>query len=186
MKKMMRFLDGREHGARPFAPPFLRHRGIVIAQTALILQYLGARLRLAPDPLRAHQRMLTIMDFAHEAHEVHHPIASSLYYEDQKDEALRRARHFVTERIPKFLSYFESSLDRKFSYVDLGIFQTLEFLFYAFPKAMTKRKSDIPKLLGVRARVAKRPRISAYLASDRRLPMSTDDLFRHYPELDSY
>jgi glutathione S-transferase len=36
----------------------------------------------------------------------------------------------------------------------------------------------------VRDRVAKRPRIKAYLASDRRLAFNADGIFRHYPELD--
>jgi glutathione S-transferase len=34
-------------------------------------------------------------------------------------------------------------------------------------------------------RVAARPRIAAYLSSDRRLPFSEEGIFRHYPELDA-
>ena len=41
-----------------------------------------------------------------EAHDTHHPIAVSLYYEDQRDEAKRRAGEFVRERIPLFFRYF--------------------------------------------------------------------------------
>jgi glutathione S-transferase len=33
-------------------------------------------------------------------------------------------------------------------------------------------------------RVAGRPRISAYLASDRRIAFNEDGIFRRYPELD--
>jgi glutathione S-transferase len=33
-------------------------------------------------------------------------------------------------------------------------------------------------------RVAARPRIAAYLASDRRIPFNESGIFRHYPELD--
>jgi len=33
-------------------------------------------------------------------------------------------------------------------------------------------------------KVAARPNIAAYLASDRRLPFNDNDIFRHYPELD--
>ena len=87
-----------------------------IAQTAAILQYLGPRLGLVPEDedsrLRAHQLKLTIMDFAAEAHDVHHPIASSLYYEQQKAEALRRAPIFVNERMPKFFRYFDHALEK--------------------------------------------------------------------------
>ena len=41
-----------------------------------------------------------------------------------------------------------------------------------------------PHLTALHARVAARPRIAAYLASERRLPFNEQDLFRHYVELD--
>jgi glutathione S-transferase len=39
-------------------------------------------------------------------------------------------------------------------------------------------------LASLHAAVLSRPRISAYLASPRRLAFSEDGIFRHYPELD--
>src|SRR6516225_8732846 len=45
---MMKFIDGRGTARPPFAPPFLKAGKVVIAQTANILLYLGARLGLAP------------------------------------------------------------------------------------------------------------------------------------------
>ena len=64
-------------------------------------------LGLAPDDAAARaeamQIQLTIADLVAEVHDTHHPIAGSLYYEDQKPEAKRRARGFVEERIPKYL-----------------------------------------------------------------------------------
>src|SRR5260370_39283161 len=45
---LMRFLDGRNIERPPFAPPFLAAGRRVIAQTANILQVLGARHGLAP------------------------------------------------------------------------------------------------------------------------------------------
>jgi glutathione S-transferase len=79
---MMRLLV---HGGRlPFAPPFLKAGALVIAQTANILLYLGPRLGLAPKAetsrLWLHQLQLTVADFVAEIHDVHHPIAGSLYY----------------------------------------------------------------------------------------------------------
>jgi glutathione S-transferase len=40
-------------------------------------------------------------------------------------------------------------------------------------------------LRGLRDRIAERPRIAAYLVSDRRIPFNEDGIFRHYPELDT-
>ena len=99
-----------------FAPPYLKAGRLLIAQTANILLYLGPRLRLAPrdEPgrLRLHGQQLTIADWLAEVHDTHHPIASSLYYEDQKREAKRRAQIFLAERLPKFMRYFERVADR--------------------------------------------------------------------------
>ncbi len=173
-----------------FAPPFLRAGALLIGQTPNILHYLGPRLRLAPkaEPRRRwlHQQQLTIADWLVEVHDTHHPIASSLYYEDQKREAKRRAAIFREERLPKFMGYFERSLRPKepVTYVDLSLFQMIEGLRYAFPKATSRLKAKYPKLLDVHSRVAERPRIAAYLASGRRIPFNQQGIFRHYPELD--
>ncbi len=110
--KVMQALLADPAGGGPFfAPPILRHGDVTLSQTAAILQYLGPRLRLVPDDeasrLRANHLQLTIADFVLEAHDTHHPIASSLYYEDQKAEAARRAHAFVQSRLPKYLGYFE-------------------------------------------------------------------------------
>jgi len=66
--------------------------------------------------------------------------------------------------------------------VDLSLFQVMEGLSYAFPKAMARQK--LPLLRDLARRVANRPNIAAYLASERRLPFNTNGIFRHYPELD--
>jgi glutathione S-transferase len=89
---------------------------VLIAQTANILLYLAHRHGLAPRDevkrLWAHQLQLTIADVVDEAHDTHHPIAASLYYEDQQGEAHRRSADFIANRIPKYLGYFERVLER--------------------------------------------------------------------------
>jgi len=116
-----------------------------------------------------------------------------LYYEDQKVEAKARARSLVRHRLPKYLGYFQRVLRHsggktmlgRFSYVDLTMFQLIEGLSYAFPNAMARMKRDIRGLLALRDRVADRPRIAEYLASERRIPFNEEGIFRHYPELDA-
>ena len=76
------------------------------------------------------------------------------------------------------------TLGRKFSYVDLSLFQLIGGLRYAFPSAMKRIEKKVPRVVEVRDRVAARPRIKAYLASARRLPFNESGIFRHYPELD--
>ena len=196
--EMLRLMNGESVARPPFAPPFLRSGDLLIGQTANILLYLGQALRLAPAAedgrLWAHQLQLTIADLVDEAHDTHHPIASSLYYEDQKREARRRSRHFREERIAKYLGYFERILERggtghlvgeALTYPDLSLFQVIEGLRYAFPRAMARLSSAMPRLLALHDRVAERPRIAAYLSSPRRLPFNQQGIFRHYEELDA-
>jgi glutathione S-transferase len=190
------FLDGEHQGALPFAPPFLKAGRLVIAQVANILQYLGPRLELVPRSesrrILAHQVQLTITDVVAEIHDSHHPIASGLYYEDQKAEARRRAADLRETRLPKFLGYFEHVLERgggrhvlrEQSYVDLSLFQLMAGLDYAFPRAMKRLDRKLPLLRGLATRIAARPRIGRYLESSRRLAFNKDGIFRHYPELD--
>ncbi|HEY4293718.1 glutathione S-transferase [Luteibacter sp.] len=188
------FIAGEHAGALPFAPPFLASGRLVIAQVANILHYLGPRHALVPESesarLYAHQLELTIADLVAEVHDVHHPVASGLYYEDQRNEATKRAKDFREERTPKFLGYFEKAVERgggkhplrAHSYVDLSLLQVMAGLHYAFPKAMAKQ--TLPLLRDLARRVADRPNVAAYLASERRLPFNTNGIFRHYPELD--
>jgi glutathione S-transferase len=197
MAAMTRFLESPSIKRPPFAPPFLKAGRLLIAQTANILFFLGPRLGLAPKDeagrLWAHQLQLTIADWVAEVHDTHHPIASSLYYEDQKREAKRRAKNFRAERLPKFMNYFEQALKRSggeyfvgrtVSYVDLSMFQMIEGLRYAFPRATAKQERKHKSLVALHDRVAGRPRLAAYLSSERRLPFNQQGVFRHYPELD--
>ena len=133
-----------------------------------------------------HQLQLTIADWLVEVHDVHHPIASGLYYEQQKREAKRRAVEFRKHRLPKFMGYFDTVLEREeaFHYAHLSLFQMMQGLRYAFPQTMKKLEPDFPRLRALHDRVAARPRLKKYLASRRRLPFNRQGIFRHYPELD--
>src|SRR5262245_10329067 len=106
---LLHFLEDRKVDRAPFAPPFLKAGRVVIGQTSNILLFLGPRLGLVPsaeaDRLWVHQLQLTVADFVDEVHDTHHPIASSLYYEDQIPEAQRCTALFIKERIPKYLGY---------------------------------------------------------------------------------
>jgi glutathione S-transferase len=194
-----KFLADRSLDFPPFAPPFLKAGKVVIGQTANILHYLGPRLNLAPrtetNRRWVHQMQLTVADWVSEAHDVHHPISGGLYYEDQKAAAKRRAADFTASRLPKYLDYFEDLLKyhrhagdyllgARVCYVDLSMFQMIEGLRYAFPRAMLRLERRHPRLVGLHDRVAARRRIAAYLASSRRIRFNQEDIFRRYPELD--
>lgn len=186
------------HDRVPFAPPYIDADGLVIAQVANILLYLGDRHGLAPgdpaDRYWLHQLQLTIADMVAEVHNVHHPVAVMAYYHEQKDEAARAAAQFRDERMPKYLGHFEAAtaaspgdwlVGDRWSYADCALFQLVAGLRYMFPRRMATLEPDLPGLVALHDRVAALPGIAAYLASDRRIAFNEDGIFRHYPELDA-
>ncbi|GAA6027008.1 hypothetical protein JCM8097_006035 [Rhodosporidiobolus ruineniae] len=211
--------EGNDKNPHPFAPPILKHGDTVISQTPNILLYLATHLTSAidldaaaegdepaskktkaspasvddPSTFHAHALALTALDLANEAHDTHHPVAVSQYYEDQKDAALPKAKNFREERVPKFFQHFEDNLKRSStdfllstgpSYADLVLFQTVDGLKFAFPNLLAKLiPSKYPKVSAHYDRIKAAPRIKAYLESDRRQKYSMG-VFRHYEELD--
>ena len=185
-------------GIRPFAPPYLVDGDICVAQVAHIVTWLADRHGFSADDERGNLELimlqLTITDITAEAHDVHHPIADALYYEDQKDAACRTADDFREQRMPKFFRYFEDALSanggpfvlgERWSHVDTSLFQLIEGLRYAFPIRMKAIEGDYPGLISCRDAVAEIDGVKAYLASDRRMAFNEDGIFRHYPELDA-
>jgi len=197
--EMMSYLRSVSEPRLPFAPPFLRDGHLIISHVANILNYLGPKLDLSPsndaDRWFANGLQLTITDFVAEVHDTHHPIATSKYFEEQKPEAIARTTEFVRVRLPKFLGYFERVLQQnpvasgylvggQATYVDLSIFQLIEGLCYAFPKAMRDHAERYPGLSQLHDTILKRPAVNAYINSPRRLPFSEAGIFRRYPALD--
>jgi glutathione S-transferase len=200
---MFAVLQGKDVARPPFACPFLIDGKRVIGQTAAILQYLGPRLKLVgaseADQVWTHQIQLTLADLVTEAHDVHHPVGSSLYYEDQKTEARRRAQDFRRNRLPRFLGWCEVVLERnprnaraavprlvggRLSYADLSLFQVVDGLLYALPKTTKRVLKKTPRVAALHDGVPRQKHLAAYLASERRIPFNQEGIFRHYPELD--
>jgi len=196
---LLHYLQGGVPAHTPFAPPFLKDGPLLIGQTANILQHLAPALKLVGRSEQARawtlQIQLTIADAVSEAHDTHHPISVELNYEDQQAEAKRRAAAFCAHRLPKFLHWFEGIVTHnpagprhlvggKLSYADLSLFQLIDGLRYAFPKATARVLEGAPGIVQLHARVAALPRVAAYLKSERRIAFDEQGLFRRYPELD--
>jgi glutathione S-transferase len=196
---MTKLLRSHTEAHIPFAPPILRDGEMLVSHVANILMYLGPGLGLAPREEKwrpvVNGLQLTITDLVSEAHDTHHPISTALYYKDQKDAAKARASSFLSQRVPKYLGYFERVLSQNpagpahsvgdaLTYVDLSLFQVREGLRYAFPRATADFDAKYPHLAAMASDVGARPRIAAYLNSPRRVPFNKSGVFRQYPELD--
>ncbi len=185
-----KFLKG---GEGPFAPPFVVHDEDVFWQTANLCDLIARRHGMVDDEEapRALQLMMTIMDVFAEAHDTHHPVATGLYYDDQKDAAKANSKAFREERIPKYLDFFESHLEGgtllgdELSYVDAALWHLHEGLQYAFPKAMKSYGDRWPRIAALDEAVHENERLAAYLDSDDRMEFNENGIFRHYPELDA-
>jgi glutathione S-transferase len=194
-----------------FSPPMLKITGagkggkgkdLIISQTSNILLYLGRELGLVGeedgvDVWHVNELALTALDLNNETHDTHHPVSTSEYHEDQKEESLRKAKDFRKNRIPKYLGVFERTLQGNvesgggkylvgdgLTYADLTIWQMLDGLKYAFPKEMEARSKEFPLLFGtLYPNIKEEDGVKEYLESERRLGYSMG-IFRHYPELD--
>lgn len=180
-----------------WAPPLLRVKHQLLSQTPNILWWLGKNHGYWPRSdeleLLAMQIQLTIFDLVAEIHDTHHPIAHDGHYEEQIPAAKMRSAQFLETRLPRFLNYLETLLiknggvymiGKDVSTIDLSTFQVLEGLEYAFPKGFATASHNTPRLHALRDRIRQRPRLSAYLASERRVPFNEHGIFRRYPELD--
>lgn len=195
---ILEYLQGKHAGALPYAPPILVDGELVLAQSGAICAYIGEQHQLAPEDTvarwQALQLQLTIADVADEAHDTHHPVSAALYFEEQEEAAVRAAQQFIDDRMPRYLGYFERVTERsggpwlmgpELTHPDLSLFQLLEGLAYAFPKGFARVSEGMSRILRIRDAVAERPRIAAYLASDRRIAFNEVGVFRHYRALDA-
>ena len=162
----------RSRDALPFAPPFVVGRKRVVGADARTSSRFSRRAtascrRRAAGALEANQIQLTIADFVVEAHDTHHPIAASLYYEDQKTggEAaggvVRAASGCRSTSAGSRRCWRATRRSRgrwlvgaELTYADLSPFQVVEGLRYAFPKAMARAEGDYPNVVALHDRVA--------------------------------
>lgn len=113
----------------------------------------------------------------------HHPVAVSLYYEDQKEESKRKSKDIRETRIPKFFDYFNSVLKTngtghlvgsKVTYADLSLFQVVDGLQFAFPKCLKRIAGDdkYSQVFKLKKSIEETPQIAEYLKSDKRAKYS--------------
>ncbi len=183
-----------------YAPPIIHdtERDIWLSQLPVILMYLAEKYGMFRDmpteqKWRIQQRLLTALDIMVEAHDTHHPVSKSLYFEDQIAEAKIAAGHFLSERLPNYLKYFEVVLkdsasdflaSSTTSVADIAWIHTHHGLRFAFPKAMATLDQRYPMLSDLTTRVSENAHLQTYMQSGERLAFNAHGLFRAYPELD--
>ena len=148
------------------------------------------------------QLTLTALDWCNETHDVHHPVATSLYYEEQQEAAAKAAEVFRKSRLPRWLEYFESVLatnpatagsnegrtylvGKQTTTADLVLFHVVDGSLFAFPARMgqLRKSGKYDNVFALYERVKGEKGIKEYIESGRRQKFSMG-LFRYYKELD--
>lgn len=172
------------------APPIIQNGDFVLCQTTAIIHYLGKKFNLYPtggeeEEAHAMQVALGVQDFVGEGRACFHPIKPYGSHSLQVEESKPYIADYLENRATKFLGNFEKTLaangngegfmiGNSITYVDLALFQALEAFASQFPEEWAK--AEYPKLRAFRDRIAARPNIAAFLASDRCKPFAGDSM----------
>jgi glutathione S-transferase len=183
----------QQQNPRAFEPPFLLVEGRVYSQVASICVQLAEMINWSSPTQRFEilQTALLITDTVTEIDRVHHPLSVELHYDEQKEEAQRAAQAFWDKRANRIFGHFDQLLAvNPFIFgpqpgvCDLLLFQLVSGMQYAFPTRMGRLLGRYPSISRCVSQVAQLPKVSAYLASDRRPKFTEAGLFRHHAELD--
>lgn len=171
-----------------FAPPVVQHGDLYVWQTPVQLAYIGKQVGAFPkdedDEVRAAALSATVADLFGEIHDAYHPVNKTMSYQSQKAEAVPHIQHVVSARLPRYMSLFEAALREndggkgfffgdKVTYFDYQMFHCLHAIEAQFP-SWYESFEGMPTLKAFKERMQARPRIKAYLASDRRMPYAGD------------
>lgn len=182
--------EGEMEGYPHFAPPMVKKGSLQLSQTPVICRYLGEEFGLYPesleDKIHAEQISQCCHDFIAEGRLSFHGKNPVGPYLSQKEETQPYIDRFVSERLPRWLKFFERALTannggkgflfgEKICYCDLSLFHILHATESQFPEAY-KSADYIPMLKDFKERIASRTRIAAYLRSDRWKGFSGDSM----------
>jgi len=177
---------GNKDGFPVFAPPIIKKGDFVLFSTPTIMRYLGKQFGLYPksgeDEAHADAVMELATDFIAEGRLVFHPKCFIASYYEQIEESKPYVAWFEDQRLGKFLNHFEKLLNynetrfrssgfvvgNELTYADIALFHVLDAAQNQFPQAFEKVISATTHLRPFMTKIRELPRVSAYLASDRR------------------
>jgi len=178
--------------AQPYpalAPPAIRKNNFILGQTAVCAKRLAMEFGFYPtdedDAAHAEQIVTTVHEYIAEGRSAFHPVKNTMSYHDQKEEAKPYIAAFKADRLPRYMTNFERFLKANrggggffvgdsLSYVDLQVMVMLQVTRSQFPDAW--EALDAKLLKDHLAQMEARPRIKAYLLSDRKQPFAGDSM----------
>jgi len=170
------------------APPAVVHGDYVVCNTPAIQAYLGKKFGLYPQDAEqgghVDQLLAIVTDAVAEGRLAFHPKDFYASHKTQVEESKPYVEQYGKQRLPKYMEYFESLLARnqesgflvgdKLTVADLAVYHYLAAAQQHYGQYYDAQAAPLCKAF--QARVAARPRIAAYLASDRCLPWDADSM----------
>ncbi|GFR48365.1 hypothetical protein Agub_g10255, partial [Astrephomene gubernaculifera] len=172
------------------APPAVRKGDFVLSNTPVIMAYLGREFGLMPsdprDAAHVEQLLQVVTDGVAEGRLAFHPKDFYASHKQQVAESQPYIRQYGEQRLPRYLGFWEQVLERnpcqeqgfllgdRLSVADLAVYQYMAAAqqhFHAHYDAV-----EAPRAKEHQARMAARPRIRDYLASERCQPWDTDSM----------
>jgi len=182
-----------------FFPPAVIHKTdgseLRINQCAAVMTYLGEVLGFAPATPQERARADTItqnaLDYISDGRRSFHPVKNEMSYHDQKEEGDAKSKEWCSTKMLVWLQHFEKLVKHgkspaapvaggeRATYADFCLWHVLdatcaqfnnEFYGHAWDAA------DVPSLKEFYAAFGQRPRLRAYLDSDRRAPWGGDSM----------
>ncbi|GAX83827.1 hypothetical protein CEUSTIGMA_g11251.t1 [Chlamydomonas eustigma] len=173
------------------APPIVQCGDFVLCNTPAIQAYLGKRFGLMPENMEgaAHVESLLniVTDAVAEGRLAYHPKDYYSSHKGQEEASVSYIKQYVETRLPKYIQYFQDVLAKnpcggcflvgdKLSVADLAVFHYMKAAEHHFKEAYESLIINTPLLFMLVQNVSERPKIKAYLSSDRCLPWDTDSM----------
>ncbi|EFJ44478.1 hypothetical protein VOLCADRAFT_95137 [Volvox carteri f. nagariensis] len=158
------------------APPAIRRGDFVLSNTPVVMAYLGRQFGLMPDGLEdaAHveQVLAVVTDAVAEGRLAFHPKDFYASHKTQVEESKPYIKQYGESRLPKYLQYWEALLEGN---PDPQASRKLAGSS-SFPGFLIGGSVTVADLAVYHKRIASRPRIQAYLQSDRCPPWDNDSM----------
>lgn len=172
-------------------PPAIWHRpkdgeAVLINQVGACMIYLGNKLGYAPlsetEKARANCIMLNALDYISEGRQSFHPVKNHMSYKDQKEQGDEVSKEFSCGRMLTFLHHFNKIVLKNMNprnpvaggesvtYADFCLFHVLDATKVQFNSEFYGNAWDnanVPSLKEYYEWIKSRPKLQAYLLSDR-------------------
>ncbi|KAG2483047.1 hypothetical protein HYH03_018076 [Edaphochlamys debaryana] len=180
---------GKNTGFPVRAPPAIRKGDFVLSYTPVLMAYLGRKFGLMPqgeeEAAHVEQILGVVTDAVAEGRLAFHPKDFYASHKIQVDESKPYVKQYGEQRLPKYMAFFEAVLQQNthkggflvgasVTVADLAVYQCMAAAEQHYGPYYAAQETPLAK--AHQAAIAARPRIAAYLHSERCQPWDSDSM----------